>query len=149
MATTTMDIPAHGGKLGIQTLLPALDANFAAINAGNPFQVGITAVDGADGTAAVTLQIQDLNGTAIAARAVLRVWNAGTTFTAPDGTGITAFAVGTGVELDQEIDLADYRVLTDANGTAVFTLTAADGTYYTQAESNGLAYSGAVTITGN
>lgn len=111
--------------------------------------LSVTAVDGEDGTAAITVQVLNQSGGEVTSRYVVRLWLADTANTAPDATGKTAFAVGTGVELDEETAQADYRILTDATGTAVATLTAADGTYYAHAEINGEVVVGTVTITGN
>ena len=127
-------------------LAPKLDAISAVVNA-VPVVSG-SSVDGTDGTAAVTLQVQDQNGTDLSSSYLLRVWLADTTLTAPDATAKTGFSVDTGVEIDEETAQADYRILTDATGTAVFTLTATAGTYYAMAEVNGKVTSTTITITG-
>jgi hypothetical protein len=115
-----------------------------------PGTVTIVGTDEEDGSASVALQIVDAESTAIEARALLSVWVSSTSFGAPeDDAGQTAFAVATGVEIEEVLDLADYRVLTAATGDAEITLTGADGTYHVMATCNGLVYAGAVTITGN
>lgn len=150
MAYATVNIPDHDGKIGIQKLLPAIDANFAAVLALNPGTVSVAGTDNEDGTATIALQIQDVAGASISSRSVIRLWVSDTSFGAPNaGAGQTAFAVATGTELEEKTDLADYLVLTTADGAASITLTGADGTYYAMAECNGLAYAGTITITGN
>jgi hypothetical protein len=127
-----------------------LEAQSAAVNdIASPYTVTVTGSDQEDGTNDVTLQVKNSAGDNVAARCVLRVWVAGSAYAAPSATGITAFAVGTGVELDEETNLADYRILTDATGLAVFTLTAADGTYHVMAECAGVASTGTAVVTGN
>jgi len=110
--------------------------------------LSVSSVDNEDGTASVTVQVLNQKGNEVDAKYVARVWLASTVDTAPDATGVTAFAVATGVELEQVTDGADYRVLTDATGTAVLTVTAADGTYYAMAEIDGKVANGTITITG-
>jgi len=109
----------------------------------------ITATDGEDGTASITVQVLNQDGNEVGSRYVVRLWLADTVNTAPDATDKTAFAVATGVELDELTAQADYRILTDATGTAVCTLTAADGTYYAHAEIDGQVVTGTITVTGN
>jgi len=127
-----------------------LETQAAAVNdVATPYTVTVTGADQEDGTNDVTLQVKNAAGTNVGTRCVLRVWVAGTAYAAPSATGITAFAVGTGVELDEETNLADYRILTDATGKAIFTLTAADGTYHVMAETSGVASTGSAVVTGN
>ena len=129
-------------------LASKLDA-FAAVVADVPV-VAVTAVDGEDGTASITVQCNDGNGVALASKYLLSVWIGSVTGGAPNASaGQTAFAVATGVEIAEVTDLAEYRVLTDATGTAVITLTGADATYYAMAECVGKVTVGTVTITGN
>jgi hypothetical protein len=149
MPTTTLNIPANRGKTGIKTALAAQDANNAALLAANVASVGLTLTDEADGTAILSLALKDANNVTIAARGLIRLWISGSSYGAPSATGITAFTVTGGTEIDEETNLADYRILTAATGLAEVTLTAANGTYHVMAESNGLVSTGSVTITGN
>ena len=121
---------------------------YAAVIAAVP-AVTVSAEDGADGTAGITVQVNDQNGTAVAYNCLVRLWLADTVMTAPDATNKTAFAVGTGVELEEVTAQGDYRLLTDATGTLVATLTAADGTYYVMVEVDGKVSSAEITVTGN
>jgi len=138
------------GKTDIKKMSAAIDATATAMLAKNPATVVLTASDEADGTALINIRIADAAGTTIAQRAVVRFWVAAASFGAPNaGAGQTAFAVTGGTELDEETNLADYRILTAATGLAEVTLTGADATYHIMAECNGLAYTTSVTITGN
>lgn len=129
-------------------LAPKLDA-ISAVVADVPV-VAVSSVDGEDGTASVTVQLNDGNGVALADKYLVNVWVSGTSGGAPNAAaGQTAFAVATGVEIAQVTDLAEYRVLTDATGTAVITLTAADGTYYVMASAVSKVTVGTVAVTGN
>jgi hypothetical protein len=129
-------------------LAPKLDA-ISAVVADVPV-LSVTSVDGEDGTASITVQANDGNGVALASKYLVSVWVSGTDGGAPNASaGQTAFAVATGVEIAEVTDLAEYRVLTDATGTAVITLTGADATYYVMAECVGKVASGASVITGN
>jgi hypothetical protein len=169
--------PTYKGKTDIKKLTAAIDANFAIVGdaeafadaaeasalaaaasaesideviAKNPGTVDITAVDGEDGTAEVTLQIKDANDDDLEERAVVRVWISSTSFGAPeDDAGQTDVSVDTGTELQEVIDLADYVLLTDADGKIVLTITGADDTYHVMATCNGLAYADSAVITGN
>lgn len=130
-------------------LAPKLDALAALVDDVAGIALLLTATDGEDGTAVVDMQVTDANGNDLSNSYLLRVWLADTVLTAPDATGKTAFAVGTGVEIEEVTAQADYRILTDATGTAAFTLTASDGTYYAMVEVNGKITTVEITVTGN
>lgn len=134
----TSDIEAKavtGAKLAdaIQDMLVTLD---------------VTAVDGANGTAAVTIQAQDSEGNDLAKNVLIRVWTAETSMGAVHAvTDITVAADA--LALNEHTANAHADILTDGTGKAVLTITDADGTVYLMAECQGIVTSTAVAITGN
>lgn len=133
----TSDIEAKavtGAKLAdaIQDMLVTLD---------------VTAVDGANGTAAVTIQAQDSEGNDLAKNVLIRVWTAETSMGAVHAvTDITAAADA--LVLNEHTANAHADILTDATGEAVLTVSDAAGTVYLMAECQGIVTATEVTITG-
>jgi hypothetical protein len=117
----------------------------AAVSALLP-ALAIAAVDGTDGTAQVTLQVQDAAGEDLAARARLRVWVAAANFGAPQA--IEDITVDDGTLIRTHEAAADQDVLTDATGAAVLTLdNGGAGTLYVMAELDGIVVAQAIVIT--
>lgn len=105
-------------------------------------EIGISSVDGEDGTAVVTVQCSK------AGRQVLQLWLSAAAYGAPADPGDIAATTGSILVEDTADALA--QVVTDASGTAVFTFTrTADGTTYFNVEKNGNAVSVGVAVTGN
>jgi predicted RecA/RadA family phage recombinase len=107
----------------------------------------VTSVDGANGTAAVTIQSQDLAGNNLAKNVLIRAW------TSAASMGAAAASEGLAVAADALIIMehlanADIDIITDATGKAVLTITDAAGTYYLMTECQGIVTSTTVTITG-
>jgi predicted RecA/RadA family phage recombinase len=107
----------------------------------------VTSVDGANGTAAVTIQAQDLAGNDLAKNVLIRAW------TSAASMGAAAASEGLAVAADALIIMehlanADIDIITDATGKAVLTITDAAGTYYLMTECQGIVTSTTVTITG-
>lgn len=126
-----------------------LEAHASAVTTGVA-SVALTLTDEADGTATLAFALKDANGDTLASRGLLRVWISNSSYGAPNaGAGQTAFAVTGGVEIDEETNLADYRILTAATGLAEATLTGANATYHVMVEANGLVFTDSVAITGN
>ena len=107
----------------------------------------VSAVDGTDGTAALTVQALDVDGTDYEENVFTRIW-VGTAddFGADAITGITA-TIGT---LKEAVTAnAEYLVISDATGTIELALNnGGAGTIYAWAEIGGKIYpSGAIVIT--
>lgn len=107
----------------------------------------ITSVDGTDGTAAVTIQAQDLAGNDLAANVLIRAWTAATSMGAVAASEELAVA-SDALILTEHTANADIDILTDATGEAVLTITDAAGTYYLMTECQGIVTSTTITITG-
>jgi hypothetical protein len=107
----------------------------------------VSAVDGTDGTAALTVQALDVDGTDYEENVFTRIW-VGTAddFGADAITGITAT---TGTLKEAVTANAEYLVISDATGTIELALdNGGAGTIYAWAEIGGKIYpSGAIVIT--
>jgi hypothetical protein len=83
-------------------------------------QLTVSAVDGGDGTANLTIQAQDAGGNDLADNVLVRVWVGGADDFGVDAlTGITA---STGTVVNSHTANGDVDVATDATGTAVLAL---------------------------
>ncbi len=109
--------------------------------------VAISAVDGTDGTAAITIQLQDGADNALGARGLVRAWVTETDWAAPQAQ--TGFSVDTGTLIRTLTANADVEVATDATGLIELTLDhGAAGSVYVIAELDGVLYSsGEIVIT--
>jgi len=112
-----------------------------------PSSLEISAEDGADGTAAVSIQAKSADGTDYAEHVCTRVWLG----TADDfgAVAITGLTVGTGTVKENVTDKAEYILISDATGLIGLTLNnGGAGTLYLWAEISGNIYaSGAIVIT--
>jgi hypothetical protein len=107
----------------------------------------VSAVDGTDGTAALTVQALDVDDTDYEANVFTRIWVGGADdFGADAITGITAT---TGTLKEAVTANAEYLVISDATGTIELALdNGGAGTIYAWAEIGGKIYpSGAIVIT--
>ena len=107
----------------------------------------ISAVDGGDGTAAVTIQITSLTGFNLAVHGMVRVFTSAAEWGAP--AAVTAFTVDTGTLVNVQTADAELDVLTDETGLAELTLdNGGAGTVYVAVVLDGIAVSsGAIEIT--
>jgi len=112
-----------------------------------PSRLEISAVDGADGTADVSIQAKSADGTDYAEHVYTRVWlGTADNFTAVAITGLT---VGTGTVKENVTDKAEYILISDATGLIELTLdNDVAGSLYLWAEISGNIYaSGEIVIT--
>lgn len=108
--------------------------------------LALSAVDGTNGTAAVTIQVKDADGNDLAQVSKVHVWTDDTEFGAP--TAITGLTAATGTVISSLTANADLLVVSDATGEIVLTANnAGAGTIYIMAEVNGKVYSLEVVIT--
>jgi hypothetical protein len=110
-------------------------------------KVSLSAADQTDGTADLTVQIQDPAGNDLAISGFVRVWTGGADDYGVDAlTGITAT---TGTIVESTTANGDLDVVTDANGTAVLALNnGGAGSIYVWAAYQGQVFeTGEVTIT--
>lgn len=94
----------------------------------------------------VTIQVVNRTKVPIKSRFVLAVWISTTKLGNPGGTQ-TVGAPSVGTILDTKAANQSYEVLTDAEGQAVFTITAATGTRHVMAALVGPTYSAAAVWT--
>jgi len=103
-------------------------------------------IDGENGTGTCSIQIVDAVGDNIAMRHLVELWCSDTAY--GDSDGITAFAVGTGLELHEFIQNKYIKVLSDATGLIVMNCTiAGGGTTYIMAADHSMVYVEQVDIT--
>ena len=108
----------------------------------------LTLTDGADGTAAITIQGVDAGGIAVAKQIVVDVWFAATSGVAPADLG--EVAATTGVILGEPTTDAYIRVISDAAGAIALTFTrTADGNVFAHASIAPTLVIGSVAVTGN
>lgn len=108
----------------------------------------LTLTDGADGTAAITVQGVDAGGIAVAKQIVVDVWFAATSGVAPADLGdVTA---STGVILGEPTTDAYIRVVSDANGAIVLAFNrTTNGDVFAHASIAPTLVIGSVAVTGN
>lgn len=125
-------------------------ADLAAAVQDEIVDLSVSSADQADGTADVTIQLQDIGNNSLADRGLIRLWVAATDMAAPSTNNVEGITVSTGTQIEETVAAADYTVLTDTNGTAVVAVNlTADGTNYIMVTSGGLVNSAAVAVTGN
>lgn len=108
----------------------------------------LTLTDGANGTAAITIQGVDAGGIAVAKQIVVDVWFAATSGVAPADLG--EVAATTGVILGEPTTDAYIRVISDAAGAIALTFTrTADGNVFAHASIAPTLVIGSVAVTGN
>jgi len=142
MKVTTV---AEAHQRSLDLVKPSIRAQEAgltisAANAGTP-----------DGTAIVSIQLKNPDGSDLAQRGNVRVWTSGrggADFGVPVAlANNTSFS--TGAIVDPHIADGDYTILTDANGVIVSVWDDDnDATLYFMAEYNGRVYSASVAVTG-
>jgi hypothetical protein len=129
------------------------DANWVWVDTRDqPAETGlsatVTVTDGADGTAAVAIQVTDLQGNPVAGRAVVDVWFSAAAYGAP--TDLGDVAAGTGSILAETVTDAHVTVLTDATGAAALTYTrTADGDLHAMVVLQGRTVTDSAAVTGN
>ncbi|MGE9293570.1 MAG: hypothetical protein ACQKBW_08155, partial [Puniceicoccales bacterium] len=100
----------------------------------------IAAVDNEDGTATITIEAN--------LRSKIHLWTSSAEFGAVVAA-TTSIAATTGTVKTSHTTHGDLECITDANGDLVLTVTAADGTWYINADIGGVLKSTSVAITGN
>lgn len=109
--------------------------------------LNVSAVDNAGGTATLTVQALNIDGTDYLENVLTRIWVG----TADDfaAVAITGITVATGTSKETVTANAEYLVISDATGTITLTLNnGGAGTIYAWAEIGGSIYpSGAIVIT--
>ena len=107
----------------------------------------VTAVDGTDGTATLTVQALDVDGSDYEENVLTRIWVGGADDFGADA--ITGITVSTGTSKEAVTANAEYLVISDATGTIELALNnGGAGTIYAWAEIGGKIYpSGAIVIT--
>jgi hypothetical protein len=113
-----------------------------------PFaKLTISAADQTDGTADVTIQVQDPDGNDLADSFFLRVWTGGADDYGVDG--LTGVSATTGTVVNSHTSNGDVDVATDTNGTAVLAMNnGGAGSIYVWAAFQGVIYAtGEVSIT--
>ena len=106
----------------------------------------VSAVDGGDGTATVTVQLKDGAGNDLADVGIVHVWTDDTEYGAP--TAITGLSATTGTVITTHTANADLEVATDTSGTIVLAANnGGAGTIYIMVAIRGLIYSAEVVIT--
>jgi len=99
------------------------------------------------GTGTLTIQVKDAAGLNLAERFFIRTWIADAEFSEPDAQ--TDYSVSTGEVFKEDEADADYRVISDANGTVVMAIDCGGAkTVYCMAEMDGRIWSpGAIVLT--
>ena len=108
--------------------------------------LALTPTDATDGTGSISIQAKDAAGNNLAQRFLIHTWIADADFSEPDAQ--TGFAVTTGEQMYQHEALADFTVISDANGVVAMNIdTGGAKTVYVMAQANGRIYSQQVDIT--
>lgn len=110
-------------------------------------KLALSAEDQTDGTADVTIQVQDPAGNDLAVSAFVRVWTGGADDYGVDA--LTGISATTGTVLNSDTANGDVDVVTDSNGTAVLAMNnGTAGSIYVWAAYQGQVFeTGEVTIT--
>jgi len=105
-------------------------------------KLSVSAADQTDGTADITIQVQDPAGNSLASSFFIRVWTGGADDYGVDG--LTGISATTGTVVNSHTANGDVDVVTDVNGTAVLAMNnGGAGSIYVWA-----AFQGKVTASG-
>jgi hypothetical protein len=140
-------LPASVGTTDIESAA-VTGAKLASAIQDSLITFDVASVNGADGTATVTIQAQDSEGNDLAENVLIRAWTAETSMGAAHAMSELAVTADALIIVEHTSN-AVVDIMTDETGEAVLTVTDANGTVYLMIECQGTVTSTAVTITGN